>query len=533
MRLKSNWVVLIGLAGVLAVVQGCRPQRDDTRMICEASLPEASPTSAPSVWRMRRLTPHELARTFDVLLGVVPPSVSRLPQEDGDASVGAPAPSSFEVDLYRQIANEAADAGSKALVMQWSCSLNPRCLQVTVTRWLERAYRAPLRPDERAAYAAMFESASDPRAKLRGLLELVFQSPRFLYLIEAGVADDEREDSRALTPFELASRLSYFFWSEPPDDSLWRAAETGDLGEPAVLAAQARRLIRDPKAARTFGHVLQKWAAPELNIVAKADSVYPEFDPTLRASMIEQFDQFAAMAISEQSSFRDLVTGSRVPVDARLAGLLGLGGGGRQASRWKIVDLKEPRFGLLTLPGVLTANARADDSSPVQRGLFVRQNLLCQVMPPPPKGVPLLPPATSSGVSFRERFEAHTNSPACATCHQLMDPLGFPFEIYDGLGRLRPDTDQASTAGKLDGVSVPGEFSDLAGLVDLLLASPEVPQCWAQQWLQRALGPDAAREDQLLAELTQRVSGGISLSELIVKIVTAPAFSRVQRPAAE
>jgi hypothetical protein len=526
-------VVRCGVACLLIAVSGCRPQREDTRVMCEASLPDPSVTAAPAVWRMRRLTRHELERTFAVLVGVVPPSLSQLPQEDGDVSAGAPAPSGFEVDLYRQIAIEAADAGSTALVAQWACSLNPGCLQATVPRWIERVYRAPLDPDERSAYAALFAGGNDPRTMLRGLLEVVFQSPRFLYVIESGIARDDREDTRELTATELATRLSYFLWSEPPDDALWQAARAGSLAEPAALAAQARRLIRDPRAARTLGHALQKWAAPELDIVAKADTVYPEFDPALRTSMIEQFDRFAAMAIAEEQTFRDLVTTSRAPIDARLADLLGIDAGRLQPSAWKTVDLKEPRFGVLTLPGVLTANARADDSSPVQRGLFIRQNLLCQTMPPPPKGVPPLPPATSSGTSFRDRFEAHTSNPVCATCHQLMDPLGFPFEIYDGLGRLRPDFAGISTAGKLAGVSAPGEFADLGGLVDLLLASPEAPQCWAQQWMQRALGPDQARDDALLAELSQAVSDGTSLSELIVRIVTSPAFSRVQRPAAE
>jgi hypothetical protein len=461
---------------------------------------------------------------------MVPASVQQLPAEDADPTAIAPAPSSFEVELYRQIAQEAAAQGGSSLLLDWHCDRDAACLRAATARWIEKAQREPLSREERDAYLAILPSSGDPLPALRGLLELIFQSPRFLYVIERGISRDEHEDSRELTGWELAARLSYFLWSEPPDEALQNLAETGALADPAVLRAQAQRLVRDPRAARTLGAALRKWSAPELDIVAKAQSVYPEWDPQLRASMIEQFERFAAMAIAEQSSLTDLFRTPRAPLDARLAALLGVATDKRAG--WKIAELAQPRFGLLTLPGMLTSNARSDDSSPVQRGLFIRQNLLCQQVAPPPAGVPRLPPAGATGTSFRERFEAHTSNAACAGCHRLLDPLGFPFEIYDGLGRLRPGIETIRTAGKLDGVAAPVEFSDLRGLVDALLAAPEVSRCWAQQWLQRALGADAARESALLDELVERVSDGAPLADLLVDIVVASAFDRVHRPQA-
>lgn len=496
--------------------------------MCRADVADAPESNtAPDVWRLRRLTRDELARTFDVLVGSVPPSLTQLPQEDANLGASAPAPSSFEVDLYREIANEAAEAGAKKLLSRWRCG-DVNCVRAVLPAWIERAQRGPLARRERDAYLSVFAGGANPTLALRETLQLVFQSPRFLYVIERGVSHDSAEVTRALTPWELAARLSYFLWSEPPDDGLRAAAESGRLADSRELSAQARRLIKDPKAARSVGRALQKWAAPDLEIVAKSHTVYPEFVPEVRASMVEQFTRFAAMAIADDESLVDVLTTQRAPVNGELAALLGLDD--RGASGWRVEELPAPRFGLLTLPGVLTSNARADDSSPVQRGLFIRRNLLCQEIAPPPAGIPALPPASSAGLSFRERFDIHTSNAACAVCHKLMDPLGFPFEIYDGLGRLRGDLSKVRTEGKLDGVAEPAAFSDLQGLVDALRNTPEVSTCWAEQWMQRALGPEGAADIALRDQLALKVAAGASLTELIVDIVTSTAFTRVPRP---
>jgi hypothetical protein len=512
------------VACLFAFVVACQPHREDNRVICDADLGTSNASSEAPVWSMRRLTPYELSQTYTSLIGQAPAALDRLPHEDGDA---LPAASSFEVDVYRAAAEEVADSGAKSLLRRWQCAGNAGCLQRQVLHWLERAYRNPLDPVEREGYARFFASSFDAHAKLRGLLEVVFQSPRFLYLIESGAPKHEGDGVRELTSYELATRLAYFMWSEPPDDALIDIAARGQLQAPATLREQAVRMVRDPRTARMIGHVLQKWAAPELDIVAKADTVYPEFDPKLRAAMIEQFDQFAEMALRDDLDLRAILSTRRAPVNARLAPLLGVPA--RDAgSSWKLIDLPAPRFGVLTLPGVLTANARADDSSPVQRGLFVRQSLLCQTMPPPPKGVPPLPAATANGTSFRERFEAHTSSPVCATCHSRMDPLGFPFEVYDGLGRLRGNPETIDTRGSLVSVQSPAEFADLTELVELLLASQELPACWAQLWVQRALG--ATSDEALVADLSQKVVAGISLRGLLVELAMASAFRQVHRP---
>ncbi|HKU41127.1 MAG TPA: DUF1592 domain-containing protein, partial [Polyangiales bacterium] len=345
------------LALPCAALLACRATSEPGSLMCSAAPPPVAASSAAAdVWKARRLSRVELARTFDALLGKVPASLAQLAQDDAENA----APASFEIDLYRQIAAEAAAPGARLLLARWGCAGDLPCLQAALAGWLESAFRGPLSDDERAEYFALLPSAGTERA-LRELLELVFQSPRFLYVIERGVAGDGSEARRELSAWELAARLSYLLWSQPPDDALREDARSGRLYEPAVLRAQALRLLHDPRAARTIGAVLQHWSAPELETLAKAANVYPEWDPQLREAMIEQFREFAALVLDKDYDFRAVLTTRWLPVDERLAGL-----SGTEASSggWQLVESHEPRFGLLTLPGVLAANARADDSSP-------------------------------------------------------------------------------------------------------------------------------------------------------------------------
>lgn len=537
---RNARLALYGFASLIAIVGlGCRSDAIQAPSDAGVSDPardsdSTDPTTAQDAsgaGSAHRLNVRELAGTFRALLGKVPSGLRHLPDEDGNFNVEEPAVSGFEVDVYWQAALEAADGGSKTLLDQWGCKQDMRCVREAAGRWLETAFRGPLDPAEREAYLSLLPDRAKVEPAVTQLLQLTFQAPRFLYRVEQGVEPTEAGEAPQLTSWELAARLSYALWSEPPDEALRADAESGRLFDGDVLAQQARRLLADPRAARVLGSAFQNWAAPELEVVAKAEPVYPEFNAPLRESMIEQLARFSEMALADGLSLSGLLTTTRAPLDERLAALLGMSdsdaAGDDAFADWKIVELTQPSFGLLTLPGVLTSNSRADDSSPIQRGLFVRQNLLCQPVPPPPPGVAALPPAKEPGMSFRDRFEEHTRNPACAGCHELIDPLGVPFEVYDGLGRWRSDPNIV-TAGRLDGVEKPFDFSNLHEFVDGLLTAPEVPRCWAEQWMLRLLGPNATQDHALRDRLTAQVAGDVSLADLLVAIVTTPAFQRVR-----
>ena len=491
---------------------------------CEEQAPNAEPWVAregppPSAAVLRRLSRAELDGTFRALLGEVPESLSRLPPDSSDINASTPPVSSFEVEVYHDIAEEAARMAAPRLIDSWGCGEDLVCLQDKAGEWIETAQRRELPDDERDTYLSVL---TDPSVDaVSRLLELVFQTPHFLYVVES-------RRNNTIGSWELATRLSYLLWSEPPDDALQVDARSGELLEPAVLERHARRMLQDPRAARAIGTTLEHWAAPDLPIAVKAHSVYPQLDADLRASMSAQFAQFAALALTESFNLELLLATRQAPLDARLAKLLDKTHKLDPDAEWTVVTFDEPRSGLLTLPGVLSSRARPDDSSPVQRGLFIRDGMLCQPIPDPPPGVAALPPPAQPGATFRERFEAHTTDPTCAACHRLMDPLGFPFEIYDGIGRLRKNHAEIATSGTLDGVDKPADFHDSTGLVRALLATPEVAHCWATHWITRLLGREAAHNDAFVEQISTRFRDGAALRDIIVEIVGAPEL-RSQR----
>ena len=467
---------------------------------------EPPPTAAVS----RRLTREELSGTFRSLLGVVPENLSRLPADSSETGAAEPPVSLFEVEVYREIADEAARLAAPTLLRQWACDDDRACVEREAAAWIETAQRRALTPDERASYLS-YLTAHDEDG-VRRLLDVVFQAPQFLYVVET-------RRGAWIGPWELAARIAYVLWSEPPDEALRAAARSGELIDPVVLESHVRRMLDDPRAARNVGTTLARWVAPDLAVAAKAYSVYPQLDEVLRASMTEQFEHFAALALAQSFTLRDLLTTRQAPVDKGLAKLLEARS---EEAGWSVVTLAEPRFGLLTLPGVLSSRARADDSSPVQRGLLIRDAMLCQPMPDPPPGVAALPPPASTGTTFRERLQEHTTDPTCASCHRLMDPLGFPFEIYDGIGRLRKNSQEIATDGTLEGVTHPAEFADLQGLVEALLATPELTHCWASHWIARLLGQPATRNAALIEQVAASFAAEKPLRDIIVEIATAP-----------
>jgi hypothetical protein len=485
---------------------------------CDHGAPSAEPWVAqiepqPTVAVLRRLSREELAGTFRALLGAVPENLSRLPPDSSDLSASIPPVSNFEVEVYREIADEAARLAAPGLIESWACGEELACLQNRAGEWIETAQRRELPDDDRASYLGLLTNTSEDA--LRSVLDVVFQTPHFLYLIES-------RESDTLGSWELATRLSYLLWSEPPDEALRADVRNGELTSSAVLEGHARRMLQDPRAARAVGTTLAHWAAPDLAVAVKAYSVYPQLDAELRASMSDQFEQFAALALTQGFNLEQLLTTRQAPLDARLGTLLGARDKLDPQAQWTVITFDEPRFGLLTLPGVLSSRARPDDSSPVQRGLFIRDGMLCQPVPDPPPGVAALPPPSRPGATFRERFEAHTTDPTCAGCHRLMDPLGFPFEIYDGIGRLRENYAEIATEGTLDSVDKPADFQDISGLVHALLATPELARCWATHWITRLLGREASRNEALVAQISAHLGDGASLRDIIIEIVSAP-----------
>jgi len=315
----------------------------------------------------------------------------------------------------------------------------PACTRTVLTPLLHRAYRRPVDAadlDAMQGLVSMAQSRGDSfEAGIRVAITAMLMNPNFLFRIEH---DPPKEGSHALSGPELASRLSYFLWSSMPDDELLSLAEKGRLNDSAVLHAQMRRMMEDPKARALAENFSGQWLQTRNLDGQKPDAVkFPEFDVELKEDMRAETQMFFDAVVKEDRSVLDFLDGKFTFVNERLAKFYGIPDVTGREFRRVALDGRQ-RAGVLTQASVLTVSSYPTRTSPVIRGKWILENLLNDAPPPPPPDVPAL---DEQGIgklaSFRQKLEAHRANPVCAGCHARMDPLGFGLENYDGIGRWR------------------------------------------------------------------------------------------------
>jgi len=318
----------------------------------------------------------------------------------------------------------------------------PQCPRVIVTDLARRAYRRPVTSadvDPLLALAAKSLERGEPFERGIALaLRAILVSPDFLFRIETAPEAASADGVERIRPHELASRLSYFLWASMPDEELFRCAEDGTLADPAVLAAQVRRMLKDRKSkalVEAFGGQWLQFRA--LESVAPDRERFPVFENNLRYSMRRESELFLESVIREDRSVLDLLDAKYSFLNERLARHYGIPG--VKGQEFRRVDLTgTPRGGVLTQGSVLTVSSYSTRTSPVLRGKWVLDNLLAAPPPDPPAGVPRLD-ESKVGVerSIRDQMEAHRANVTCAACHVRMDPLGFGLENFDATGAWR------------------------------------------------------------------------------------------------
>ena len=237
---------------------------------------------------------------------------------------------------------------------------------------------------------------------------------------------------------ELASRLSFFFWSSIPDDALLKLASEGSLKRPAVLDREIRRMLADPKSAAIVENFAGQWLRLRnvRNILPNSD-LYPDFDENLRQSFRRETEMFFESIMREDRNVLDLLTADYSFINERLARHYGIAG--IYGSHFRRVTISDPaRRGLLGQGSILAATSHAERTSPVLRGKWILENILGTPVPPPPPDVPPLKERAEGEKprTMREQMVEHRANPACATCHKVMDPIGFALENFDAVGRL-------------------------------------------------------------------------------------------------
>jgi mono/diheme cytochrome c family protein len=319
----------------------------------------------------------------------------------------------------------------------------PSCTRRIMTSLAQRAFRRPVSSREIDRYVGLVTEAQQQEQSFdEGLavgISALLVSPDFLFRIERDQPLGPGATSHRISQHELAARMSYFIWASMPDASLRRAADTGTLRNPVVLASQVERMLRDPKAAPALAeHFGGQWLQfRALESVTRDRARFPDFEDYLRLSMRRETEAFVEHVIREDRSILDFIDGRYTFVNERLARHYGIAG--VSGPEFRRVDLTgTPRGGVVTQGSVLTVSSYATRTSPVLRGKWILENLLNAPPPEPPADVPNLDETNlGTSASVRMQLEEHRKNPTCASCHRRMDPLGFGLENFDAVGAWR------------------------------------------------------------------------------------------------
>ncbi|MGD8809384.1 MAG: DUF1592 domain-containing protein, partial [Gammaproteobacteria bacterium] len=363
--------------------------------------------------------------------------------------------------------------------MPSDAAAEPACAREILARLARKAYRRPVTSIDLDRLMPFFEDGRSKggfEAGIQLALRRMLASPSFAFRLEAEPAGVPAGTAYPVSDVELASRLSFFLWSSIPDEELLSVAERGELRMPGVLESQVRRMLEDPKAWALVENFAGQWLhLRNLDNINPNSDAFPDFDNNLRQGFKREAELFFASIVREDRSILDLMTADYTFVNERLARHYGIPEiYGSHFRRVALGPELAARRGLLGKGGVLMATSHADRTAPTLRGKWLLENVLGSPPPAPPANVPAL--ETEPGEApktMRERMQVHRATPACAGCHQLLDPLGFAMENFDAVGAWR--TVEAgrkvdATSELMDGSSVDGTIE----LREMLLADPRV-----------------------------------------------------------
>lgn len=408
----------------------------------------------------------------------------------------------------------------------------PACERKILSSLAYRGYRGPVKTAE----VDQLVSIADDVRKRGGSFEegisvainTILASSRFLFRIEQNGDSQPSEATASTEQYVLASRLSYFLWSSMPDEELLRCAEQGTLRKPEVLNTQVRRMLADPKSSAFVENFAGQWLETRrLKTVQPDRERFPDFDDYLRWSMIKETELFFQYIMKEDRSILDFIDAPYTFLNERLARHYGIRD--VNGTEFRKVDLTGTgRGGILTQASVLTATSYGNRTSVVLRGKWILENILNSPVPPPPPNVPSLDEdAVGASASLRQQMEQHRKNPVCASCHARMDPIGFSFENYDGVGSWR--TMDGKFPIDASGVLPDGrKFEGAAELRSILRQSKDAfAEGLTEKLLLYALGRGVERSDrpaikQIMAHLA---ADNYKFSSLVSGIVMSAPFS--------
>jgi hypothetical protein len=430
-------------------------------------------------------------------------------------------------NLAELVGCDAAAMGEQACALAFAKRLGRRAFRHATTAEEEQSLMT--------AYAAG-RSGGTYAEGIEVMVRAALQSPRFLYRLETTSPAAPALAQTPVSPYELATRLSFLIWSSGPDDALLDAAARGELATKSQVAAKAREMLAEPKARAAIASFFEQWTgARRLEITTKSATAFPMFSPDVRSAMAAELPAFVEHVLwSGDHRLESLLTAPIAFVNAPLAAVYGVPAPASSSQGLVQVELptQQGRAGILTQAGFLSVQGHPDQTSPVLRGKFVRSMLLCQPPSPPPPDLDISLPPLDQGTTARERLAGHLAAGAsCNGCHSLMDPIGLAFEGFDAIGRFRESEggralDLSGEIAAATDPSLDGSFVGVREMAQKLANSSQVRACLTTQWFRFAAGRSEAQADECsLTTLRDTfASSGGDLLELIVATTQTDAF---------
>jgi hypothetical protein len=414
------------------------------------------------------------------------------------------------------------------------------CATKILTSLARKAYRRSLTEADTEKLLSFYQAGhneGDFEDGIERALEFILAHPEFVFRTEDAPAIVKPGEAYRISGLDLASRLSFFLWSTIADDELISLASQGRLQDPVVLERQVRRMLADPRAHQLVANFAGQWL--ELRTLKSSTPegiVYPDFDDNLRQAFRTEAEMFFESVMREDRSVIDLLNGDYTFVNERLARHYGIPNiYGSQFRRVKLEGDLDVRRGLLGKGSVELVTSISDRTSPVQRGKWILMNLLGTIPPDPPPNVPTLKTSgdrAGAEQTMRQRMEQHRANPACASCHKMMDPIGFAMENFDGIGKWRT----TESGQKVDAAGVLVDGTKIASVTDLrgalLRYSPQFLRTFTEKLMTYGLGRGVESADMpvVRAIVHDAERNQYRFSALILGIVKSDAFQMNRKP---
>ena len=494
-------------------------------------------TLNPGTVTLHRLNSTEYNNTVRDLLNTLQTPGDSLPAESVtfgfDNIADALTVSDASVRIYQQaaesLAAEATNPNGVEYARLVTCDPNAigsdTCAEQVAVNFAYYAWRHPVTQDDvTSILTAAKANASDFPSLVSNIVTYTLMAPDFLFRIELDPSDNPNAP-HSLSDYELASRLSYFLWSSMPDDTLFAAADSNTLHLDSVLRAQTERLLADPRSEAFITNFMGQWL--QLRALSTADpspTVYPTWDETLRASMQIESYRFIRDFLTSDQPLPDMFTAKYTYINDRLAQHYGFTAPKSDSVVRVDIPSNNARGGVLTQGAWLTTLSHQDRSGVVARGKSIMGQLLCTPPPAPPPNVPALSNSDGFQGTQRQHLDKHVSQAACAACHNIMDPIGYAFEEFDGIGASRTQDNNflVDTTGQYK--SLP--FSDARSLTQLVLNDSHFVPCTVSTLFTYAMGRGPTTNDTpALGDIQQAwLKQGQSLPQLIHLIVQSDSF---------